>query len=178
MGTSDLRTLVREAVIDITGRLQKKKSDAFADRVKDLAGSITGAFDQQREQEAAVSDAFDELPVGVDKIVGQKRFRLACPLAFSGDEGWSPDTSVYTIVSLLHPRDYSYEQVARYIATNADVFADSVRWLDDTITELEKTFDAMDWPAPWRRYTSWRSITRDVQRYTDIVEDITGQEIV
>jgi hypothetical protein len=178
MGAGDLRTLVREAVIDITGRLQKKKSDAFADKVKDLASSITGAFDQQREQEAAVSDAFDELPVGVDKIVGQKRFRLACPLAFSGDEGWPPDTSVYTIVSLLHPRDYSYEQVARYIAANADVFADSVRWLDDTITGLEKTFDAMDWPAPWRRYTSWGSITRDVQRYTDIVEDITGQEIV
>jgi len=176
--SADLRTLVREAVIDITGRLAQKKTDAFSKKIAGLADDITSGFARQREQEMMVSDALTEIPTGVDRIVGQKRFRLACPLAFAGDDGWGPDTDVFTIVSMAHGAEPSHEQVMSFVAANAATFADAVRWLDDAVSDAERRFDAMQWPAPWRRYTAWHSFMRDVQKFIEVVEDATGEEIV
>lgn len=171
----DLRKLIREEVIDFTKRLDQKRADAFQKKIAGLAGDITNAFADQREQEILASEKMGAIESEIDRMISKKRMQLAVPGLFGdGADEWSLTTPVITVISNESKGSPHYELLRQHVRKNRDIFSAAVTRLDELVTQLEKELDSMRWPAPWRRYTDWGSFSSTVTRFIHNIEDMLG----
>jgi hypothetical protein len=170
-----LRDFIVEAVIDASDRFKKKRADDTHAKIQSVYDAMPDAFAMQAAQEKEINARLNDLERVVDRHVSQKRARLAMPRVFIDDydAGWGPEGSLFDIVAFTHRGARDHELVKGYVAANAEAFRRAAMDVDAELKNIEKDAEAMQWPAPWKRYTQWGSRVADVNRFIDNVAEFT-----
>lgn len=168
-----LRYVIREAVIDASKRFTQRRADNFTTKLQTFANDMQGVFERQKELEREVNERLTAVTQTPESFVSHKRMRLAVPAAFTDNE-WGPSGSIFSIIGLVSSYDDYYDDVVRFVWTNADSFRRSVVAVEKALKDVEQFADEFDWPAPWKRYTQWGVVQNDTQRYVSSLRRMLG----
>lgn len=160
-----LEAYVREAVIDAGSRFKDKRKKDLTDKVLGIVNDMPGIFQAQEKQEAEINQSLNDLQNIPDRLVNQKRARIAVSGAFSDDE-FGPQGHLFDVIAWSSPRDHHYESLRRFVQLNADAFESAAHQMELTLADVETYAESLKWSAPWRRYTQWASSVQKVQDFT------------
>lgn len=166
-----VQQFINEIFIDAKKRFAKKRANDFSKKIQHLVDDTPNIFERQSEQEKYINDRLDAVMLVPNKFVSQKRMRLAVPDAF-GDNEFDQSASVFDIINLSDPQDYYYDSLKAFAKANAEQLLNAHEHMKFMLLEIETDADAMDWPAPWRRYTRWGSISSNVNYFASKLKKI------
>lgn len=174
---SELRTLIREEVIDAKKRFTDKRNADFQKKIGDFASSAEDDFAKQEQQEFKANKMMSDLKVEATSLISQKKLALSIPGAFDDNDGFGRNASVFDIVMLSSSRDPHWNFLVKFIQNNASAFKKSVDTFFVGVSELEEEFNSWKWPAPWTRYTNWSSFRSDLNRYFGTINTALKQKV-
>jgi hypothetical protein len=174
MSVSLLRQYIRETVIDASKKFADRRTQNFRQKMQKLANDIPNVFARQEKQEKEINSRLNNLRTIVNRLVNQKRGRLAVPGAFS-DGHWGPEASFLNIIAYSSERDDYYPELKRFVRSNAAAFERASNSLKAELAQIENDADELEWPAPWRRYTNWAYIVRLVKDFDEKLHKLLHQ---
>lgn len=160
-----LRQFIVEAVIDASGTFAARRAQIEREKIGRLSQDMPNVFNRQEDQEKRINARLESIHDVLSRFVSTKRARLMMPKAFSDDE-WGPSAKLFDVIETAVNSEYEVE-AKNYVMQNRSAFTDAVKVMDEEVNKIVSDADALEWPAPWRRYTNYNLTITSLNRFKD-----------
>jgi hypothetical protein len=170
-----LKNFIRETVIDATQKFRDKRTNDVTQKMSKLANDLPKVFKTQAEQEVYINKRLENLEKQASKMLGIKKFLIACPACFNSDEGWETTTGPFTVISFASNwrNSQDWQQIKQFVKHNHNECLAVIAFIKNEMNSIAEEANKMTWAAPWQRYTKWSTSLIDVSRFIENIEKMS-----